>query len=105
MNKKNMLKTLDTASYVSLVIGAILVLVFEFTAKLWILHFSMILFATAFLILCVLCSVKMYFMKNGTKENDEILVDPSKENKTWLIVRLVFSALFFVLMITFLCLC
>lgn len=104
MTKKNLLKTLDLASYVSLVIGACLVLIFEFVAKLLIVKFSMILFGTAFLILCVLCSFKLYYLKNATKEDDELLVDPSKENKTWIIVRLIFSALFFALMISFLCL-
>lgn len=104
MTKKNLLKTLDTASYVSLIVGACLVLIFEFVAELLVLRFSMILFGTAFLILCVLCSLKLYYLKHETKEDDELLINQKNENKTWIIVRLVFSALFFALMITFLCL-
>lgn len=104
MTRKNILKTLDQASYISLVVGAILVLVFEFVASLFVFRLAIILFGVAFAILCTLCSFKLYYMKNETKENDELLVDKTKENKTWLIVRLVFSAIFFALMITFLCL-
>lgn len=104
MTKKNILKTLDYSSYFSLIAGAILVLVFEFTASLVVFKLALILFDAAFLILCVLCSFKLYYLKNETKENEELLVDKTKENKTWIIVRLVFSALFFALMITFLCL-
>ncbi len=99
-----MLKTLDNSSYVSLIAGALLVLFFEFTANLIILRISIILFGAAFLILCVLCSMKLFFIKNEVKEDDELVVDKCKESKPWLIVRLVLSALAFALMIVFLCL-
>ncbi len=104
MSKREMLKTLDNSSYVSLIAGAILVFIFEFTASLVLLRLSIILFGAAFLILGVLSVMKLKFMKEETKEDDEVLVDKTKESKAWTIVRLVFSALFFVLMITFLCL-
>ena len=103
MSKKELLKILDTSSYFSLISAAILVLIFEFTANLLIFKISLVLFAAAFLILCVLCSMKIVYMKKQTTENDEILVDKNKENIVWIIVRLVFSIIFFVLMITFLC--
>ena len=54
MSKKDILKTLDNSSYVSLIAGAVLVLLFEFTASLVLLRLSIILFGAAFLILCVL---------------------------------------------------
>ena len=103
MSKKEVLKTLDTASYFSLITAAILVLAFEFTAKLVIFKLSIILFAAAFLILCVLCIMKIIFLKHQTIENEELVVNKDKENKVWLIVRLILSAIFFALMITFLC--
>ena len=99
-----MLKTLDNSSYVSLIAGAILVFIFEFTASLLLLRLSIILFGAAFLILGVLCVMKLRYMKSEAKEDDELLVDKNKESKPWTIVRLVISAIFFVLMITFLCL-
>lgn len=104
MSRKDILRTLDNSSYVSLIAGASMVLIFEFTAMLLLLRLAIILFGTAFLILGVLCSLKLWFMKKETKEDDELLVDKTKERKSWIIVRLVLSALFFVLMITFLCL-
>ena len=103
MSKKDILKTLDNSSYVSLIAGAVLVLLFEFTASLVLLRLSIILFGAAFLILCVLSSMKLVFIKKEIKENEELVVDVTKEKKTWIIVRLVFSAILFALMITLLC--
>lgn len=104
MSKKNLLKTLDMASYTSMIIAAIMVVIFEFTSTLVVFRLSIVLFAAAFLILCVLNAMKLYFMKNETKEDDELLVDKTKEKKSWLITKLVLSACCFVLMIVFLCL-
>ncbi len=103
MNKRNLLKVLDNSSYTSIVAGAVLILLFEIFAKLFLLKFAIVLFAASFLILLVLCAMKLYFMKQETIENDELLVDKTKEKKSWLIVRLVLSAVLFVTMITFLC--
>lgn len=104
MTKKDILKTLDTASFVSLLAGAVLILIFEFTASLVILKLAMILFGAAFLILCTLCSTKLFFMNKQIMENNELLVDKSKESKPWIITRIVLSAILFVMMIVFLCL-
>ena len=103
MSKKNILKTLDNSSYVSIVLGAVLVLFFEIFAKLLILKFAIIAFAASFLILLVFSVMKLYFLIHETKENDELLVDKQKESKAWIIVRLSLSIVLFVLMITFLC--
>lgn len=103
MSKKNILKTLDNASYVSIVLGAVLVLFFELFAKLLLLKFAIIAFGASFLILMVFNITKLYFMVHEVKENDELLVDKEKESKAWLIVRLVLSVILFALMITFLC--
>ena len=48
--------------------------------------------------------MKLYFMKHETKENEELVVDKTKDSKKWIIIRLVFAAVCFALMITFLCL-
>ena len=73
MSKRDMLKTLDNSSYTSLIIGAILVFIFEFTANLLLLKLSIILFGAAFLILCVLSSLKLVFIKNEAKEKNQSL--------------------------------
>ena len=103
MNKKNLLKVLDNSSYTSIIIGACLILLFEIFAKLLLLKFAIVLFAASFLMLVVLCSMKLHFMIHETKENDELLVDKTKEKMPWLIVKLVFSIILFVTMIVFLC--
>lgn len=103
MTKKNILKVLDNASYTSIVAGAFLILLFEIFAKLLLLKFAIVLFAASFLMLIVLCVFKLNFMIHETKENEELLVDKTKERKPWLIVKLVLSSVLFVTMIVFLC--
>lgn len=104
MTKKDILKALDNASYISIISASMLVLIFEFTAVLFLLKLSIILFGASFLMLGVLCGLKLYLMKNEIKENDELLVDKTKESKPWIIVRLILSAILFVLMVVFFCL-
>ena len=101
MSKKNMLKTLDLSSYFSLILASILVLIYEFVGEILVMRFSVILYGAAFLMLVVLCVLKLIFMKNETKENDEILVDKTTESKPWLYVRLVFSAICFAFTVVF----
>ena len=103
MSKKNLLKVLDNSSYVSIFCGALLILLFEFFAKLLLLKFAIVLFGASFLMLVVLSSMKLYYMNTGTMENDELLVDKAQEKKALLIVKLVLSSLLFATMIVFLC--
>lgn len=104
MSKKNILKTIDNSAYVSLLAGAVLVLVFEFTAITFLLKLAIILFGASFLMLSVLCGMKIYYLVNQVKEGDELLIDEKSDNKPWLIVRLVISILLFALMVTYFCL-
>lgn len=101
MTKKNMLKSLDAGSYFSLIIASVLVLLYEFIGEVLIMRFSIILFGAAFLMLVALCVMKLIFMKNETKEGDEILVEKTSESKPWLYVRLVFSAICFAFTVVF----
>ena len=101
MKKKDMLKTLDYSSYFSLIAASILVLCYQFFGAMALMRISVILYGVAFLILAVLCAMKIVFMHKETKENDELLVDKTKESKTWLIVRLVFSVLCFAFTVVF----
>ena len=103
MTKKNILKVLDNSSYVSILFGAILILMFEIFAKLLLLKFAIVLFGASFLMLLVLCGMKLYFMNHEIQENGELLVDKAQEKKSWLIVKLVFSSIMFAIMIVFLC--
>ena len=101
MSKKNMLKTLDAGSYFSLILASILLLIYEFVGEILVMRFSVIFYGAAFLMLVVLCVLKLIYMKNETKENDEILVDKTTESKPWLYVRLVLTAIFFAFTVVF----
>ena len=101
MSKKNMLKTLDAGSYFSLLLASAFLLLYEFIGEILIMRFSVILYGAAFLMLVVLCVLKLIFIKNETKENDEVLVEKTSENKSWLYVRLVFSAICFAFTVVF----
>lgn len=101
MKKKDILKTLDYSSYFSLIAASILVLIYEFVGVPVIMKISVVLYGAAFLILTVLCSMKLVFMQKETKEDDELLVDKTKESRPWTIVRLIFSALCFAFTIVF----
>jgi len=105
MTKKNVLKTLDTSSYFSLILASIFVLLYSINGfgfgEIIIMRLSIILYGAAFLMLVVLCVLKLIYMKNDTKENDEVLVDKTKESKPWLYVRLVFTAICFAFTVVF----
>ena len=101
MSKKNVLKTLDASSYFSLILASILVLIYEFAGAIILMRLSIILYGAAFLMLVVLCVLKLIYMKNDTKENDEVLVDKTKESKPWLYVRLVLTAICFAFTVVF----
>lgn len=104
MTKKNLLKTLDSASYVAIICGSILVLLFEFIASLLLLKFAIILFGAGFLCAVVLSVLKLIYIKNQVTEDGELLIDTTKEKKTWIITKLVIYSLLFALMLVFLCL-
>lgn len=101
MKKKDMLKTLDYSSYFSLIAASILVLVYEFVGAMALMRISVILYGVAFLVLAVLCMVKLVFMHKQTTEDDCVLVDKAVESKPWLIVRLVFAAICFAFTVVF----
>ena len=101
MTKKDMLKTLDYSSYFSLIVASVLVLLYEFVGQPILMKIAVVLYGAAFLILAVFCAFKLVYMKKETKENDELLVDKTKESKPWLIVRLVFAALSFAFTVVF----
>ena len=103
MTRKSMLTALDRGSYFSIASGAVLILLFEILASLVLLKIALIMFAASFLMLLVLCVMKLYFMLHETKEGEELLVDGTKEKKLWIILKLVVAAVLFTTMIAFLC--
>ena len=101
MKKKDILKTLDYSSYFSLIAASVLVLLYEFFGAMVLMRISVVLYGAAFLMLAVLCAMKLVYIHKETKEDDEVLVDKTKENRTWLIVRLAFAVLCFAFTVVF----
>lgn len=101
MTKQNLLKILDIGSYVSLIIASILVLLYEFVGEAVLMKVSVVVYGVAFLMLVVLCVMKLIFMKHDAKENDELLVDKTKEKTALIYVKLVFGAICFAFTVVF----
>jgi len=96
MAKKDILKTMDTASYCSLIAASALILLFEFTGVYFAIRAGVILYGAAFLIFIVLNITKIVFLKKNITENEVVLVDNSNSNLAWIIVRLCFATIAFV---------
>ena len=62
---------------------------------------SVVMYGAAFLILVALCIIKLIFIKNEVKENDEIIVDKTQEKTPWIYVKLVFAAICFAFTVVF----
>ena len=97
MSKKDILKTLDLASLISIVIATILVVVFEFVGSYSVIKFAIVMYTAAFLILVVFYSLKLYFSCAGTEENGEKIIEQTKKEKGFLIAKLVLGAIAFAL--------
>ena len=72
MNKKDLLKTLDIASFVSAVIATVLVLAFEFSGKYILMKYAIVMYAVCFLTLSVMLGISVYdkFKKQETKDKN-----------------------------------
>ena len=97
MNKKDILKTLDIATFVSAIVATVLVLIFQFTGNVLVMKYSVVMYTVCFLILTIVLSFKVYFAfskKEQIEENQtENLEQDDTKKKTLSIVYLVLSAL------------
>ena len=96
MKKKDILKTLDIASLVSIFIATVLVIVYQFSANYQVIRFSIVMYAAAFLILTVFYAIKTYFVFAKTKEDGIEIFNLSKKEKGFLIAKLALSGIAFV---------
>ena len=96
MNKKEILKTLDIAGFVSLAVAPILVFIFQFTGNAQVVKTALVMYAVAFLIITTFYSIKLFFGCKGIKENNEFVVIFEDKQKAITIAKLVCSALVFV---------
>lgn len=96
MNKKEILKTLDLASIVSIAVATLLVIIFQFTGNSTIVKVALVLYSASFLIATVFFALKTYFVYAKSKCNDEIMFELDKKQKAFLITKLCLSFLVFV---------
>lgn len=60
MTKKDIIKTLDIASFIAVIVATILVFVFQFTGEYLVMKYSIIMYDVTFLTLVVVLSFKVY---------------------------------------------
>lgn len=96
MKKKDILKTLDIASLVSIFIATVLVIVYQFTASYQVIRFSIVMYTASFFILTVFYAIKTYFVFAKTQEDGVEIFSLTKKEKGFLIAKLALSAVAFV---------
>lgn len=97
MNKKEIIKTLDIASFVSAVIATLLVLIFQFTGEYMVMKASIVMYAACFLLLITLLSLRVYSVfSNKEKSDNEESNNASAKSKATVIVFLVLASIAFI---------
>ena len=97
MNKKEVLKAIDIASYLSLIVASVGVLIFEFSGLEFALRAAIVLYATAFLIYVVLNILKLVYFVRKTEFEGATLIDMEKTKLWHIITKLVVGCLIFAL--------
>ncbi len=97
MNKKEVLRTLDLASFVAIILATIMVFIFQFVGDYVVIKVAVIMYAASFAIMTLFYALKLYYNIKKTMQNDELVVeDLNKKQKAFLITKLVLSALAFI---------
>lgn len=104
MNKKDILKTLDIASFVSAIVATILVLIFQFTGNVLIMKYSIVMYVVCFFMLTIVLSIKVYmtfskkYQVEMAEENieGENFEENSTKKKILSVVCLVLSVIAFI---------
>ena len=95
MKKKDIIKTIDIASFTAAIVATILVLIFQFTGENLVMKFSIVFYEVCFLALAVVFGFKVYdtFAKKSNDENKEPV---SKKDKIMVIAFLSLACVAFV---------
>ncbi len=95
MNKKELFKIFDLASFISLIIATISVIIFEIIGTYFYIKFALIMYTAALLTLSVLFAMKLYFSTKKDENKDEMFV-LDKKQLGLLIAKLVISVIVFI---------
>lgn len=98
MNKNKILKILDLVCYSLTIVGALLVVIFEFVGNFNILKFGVIFFTVSLFLLTALQICRLIFSYKLTKENNSYLFLEKKE-KVLISLKLIFFVIAFCWMI------
>lgn len=96
MNKKELLKTLDLAGFVSIIVATILVLIFQFTGSSSVVKVALVMYSASFLIMTTLFALKTYFVYKKTELDGKIMFELDKKQRAFLITKLVLCFIIFV---------
>lgn len=92
MNKQNLLKIIDSISYLLIINATVFVLLFQNSASLLLLKISLISYAVAFAASIAFCVCRLVFAK-GQQAETELFVSNKQRGWTW--VRLILSIIIF----------
>lgn len=98
MNKKEIIKIFDLASFISVIIATVLVVVFEIDGKVLELNFALIMYDATALMLVVMFALKTAF-SSKPKDTDDEMFKLSRKQMGYLITKLVLSILIFLLIL------
>ena len=101
---KDILKTLDIASFVSAIVATILVLIFQFTGNVLTMKYSIVMYVVCFFMLTIVLSIKVYmtfskkYQVEMAEENieGENFEENSTKKKILSVVCLVLSVIAFI---------
>ncbi len=96
MKKRDIIRILDIASMVSIIIACVFVVVYQSTGGSSYIRFAVVMYTASFLILTVFYSIKTYFVYAKTMEENQVIFELSKKEKAYLIAKLVLSAIAFI---------
>lgn len=94
MNKKEILRILDLASFISLIIATVAVIIFEIVGTYFYIKFALIMYTVAMLILSVFFAIKLYYSVKKQENKEEMFV-LNKKQLGILITKLVLSIVVF----------
>ena len=98
MNKKEVIKIFDLASFIAVIIATVLVVVFEIDGKALEINLALVMYDATALMLSVMFSLRLAFSVKSQDTDDE-LFKLSRKQMGGLITKLVLSILLFLLIL------
>lgn len=98
MNKKEVIKIFDLASFIAVIVATICVVVFEIDGVAWQIDLAIVMYDATALMLIVMFSLKIAFSRKP-KDTDDEMFKLNRKQMGYLITKLVLSILIFLLLL------